>query len=59
MTFFDSKVLTAAGKQKSPGTRLLITNSKSVLIQLVRPLQHTNSSAVQRSLFTAMFLTAF
>ena len=51
------KLLIAVSKQRSPDTRLPIT--KSVLFQLVRSLQHTNSSAVQRTLFTAMFLTAF
>ena len=56
-TFLIQKLLIAVGKQRSPDTRLPIT--KPVLFQLVRSLQHTNSSAAQRTLFTAMFLTAF
>ena len=56
-TFLIQKLLTAVGKQRSPDTRLPIT--KSVLFQLVRSLQHTNSSAAQRTLFTAMFLITF
>ena len=55
--FLIQKLLIAVSKQRSPDTRLPIT--KPVLFQLVRSLQHTNSSAVQRTLFTAMFLTAF
>lgn len=49
--------MTAVGKQRSPDTRLPIT--KPVLFQLVHSLQHTNSSAEQCTLFTAMFLIAF
>jgi len=55
--FLIQKLLIAVTKQRSPDTRLPIT--KPVLFQLVRSLQRTNSSAVQRTLFTAMFLTAF
>jgi len=55
--FLIKELLIAVGKQRSPDTRLPIT--KPILIQLVRSLQHTNSSAVQHTLFTAMFLTAF
>lgn len=56
-TFLIQKLLTVVSKQRSPDTRLPIT--KPVLSQLVRSLQHTNSLAVQRTLFKAMFLTAF
>ena len=55
--FLIQKLLTAAGKNKSPDSRLPIT--KPVLIQIVRSLEHTNSSAAQRILFRAMFLLAF
>ena len=55
--FLIQKLLIAVSKQRSPDTRLPIT--KPVLFQLVRSLQHTNSPAVQRTLFTAMFLTTF
>ena len=56
-TFLIHKLLIAVGKERSPDTRLPIT--KPVLFQIVRSLQHTNSSADQRTLFTAMFLIAF
>ena len=55
--FLIQKLLTAVGKERSVDPRLPIT--KPVLFQLVRSLQHTLSSAEQRTLFTAMFLIAF
>ena len=56
-TFLIHKLLTALGRQKSPDVRLPI--SKPILHDLVHSLIHTNSSAAQRILFSAMFLTAF
>ena len=56
-TFLKHKLLIAVGKERSPDTRLPIT--QPVLFQIVRSLQQTNSSAHQRTLFTAMFLIAF
>ena len=55
--FLIQKLLTAVGKERSADPRLPIT--KPVPFQLVRSLQHTLSSAEQRTLFTAMFLIAF
>ena len=56
-TFLIQKLLTTVGRERSHDSRLPIT--KPVLFQLVRSLQHTLSSAEQRTLFTAMFLIAF
>ena len=55
--FLIKKLLTALSRQKSCDVRLPI--SKPILHDLVSSLQHTNSSAAQRILFSAMFLTAF
>ena len=55
--FLIQNLLITVGKPRSPDTRIPIT--KPVLFQLVRLLQHTTSLAVERTLFTAMFLTAF
>ena len=51
-TFLIQKLLTAVGRERLPIT-------KPVLFQLVCSLQHTLSSAEQRTLFTAMSLIAF
>ena len=51
------KLLTSLSRQKSCDVKLPI--SKPILHDLVSSLQHTNSSAAQRILFSAMFLTAF
>ena len=56
-TFLINKLLIAISKERSHDTRLPIT--KPVLFQIVRSLQHTNSSEDQHILFTAMFLIAF
>ena len=55
--FLIQKFLTSLSRQKSCDVRLPI--SKPILHDLVSSLQHTNSSAPQRILFSAMFLTAF
>ena len=55
--FLIQKLLTAVGRERSLDPRLPIT--KPFLFLLVRSLQHTLSSAEQRTLFTAMFLIAF
>ena len=55
--FLIQKLLTSLSRQKSCDVRLPI--SKPILHDLVSSLQHTNSSAPQRILFSAMFLTAF
>ena len=55
--FLIDKLLTAPGRQGSIDIRLPI--SKPVLHELVSSLQQTNSSAFQRTLFSAMFLMAF
>lgn len=55
--FLIEKVLTALGRQVSCDIRLPI--SRPVLHEIVGSLHHTNSSAFQRILFSAMFLMAF
>ena len=55
--FVIHKLLTALSRSKSSDVRLPI--SKPILNDLVRSLTNTNSSAFQRNLFSAMFLTAF
>ena len=56
-TFLIQKLLTALSRQRSADLRLPIT--RPVLHELVRSLRHTNSSAFQRCLYSAMFLLAF
>ncbi|XP_078354820.1 uncharacterized protein LOC144639381 [Oculina patagonica] len=55
--FLIQKLLTSLSRRKSSDVRLPI--SKPILHDLVNSLQRTNSSAAQRVLFSAMFLTAF
>ena len=54
---FLIQLLTALSRQRHSDIRLPIT--RPVLHELVRSLEYTNSSAFQRTLFSAMFLTAF
>ena len=56
-TFLIHKLLTASSRQRLADFRLPIT--RPVLHELVRSLRHTNSSAFQRCLYSAMFLLAF
>ena len=56
-TFLIHKLLTALSRQRSVDLRLPIT--RPVLHELVKSLRHTNSSAFQRCLYSAMFLLAF
>lgn len=56
-SFLIQKLLTALSRQRHSDIRLPIT--RPVLNELVRSLEYTNSSAFQRTLFSAMFLTAF
>ena len=56
-SFLIQKLLTALSRQRCADIRLPIT--RPVLHELVRSLEYTNSSAFQRTLFLAMFLTAF
>lgn len=56
-TFVIEKLLVAIGRRSRADIRLPI--SRSLLYQLVNALKNTNSSAYQRSLYTAMFLIAF
>ena len=56
-SFLIQKLLTALSRQRHADIRLPIT--RLVLHELVRSLEYTNSSAFQRTLFSAMFLTAF
>ena len=55
--FIIQKLLTSLSRRKSCDVTLPI--SKPILHDLINSLQHTNSSAAQRILFSAMFLTAF
>ena len=55
--FSIQKLLTSISCRKSWDVGLPI--SKPILYDVVNSLQHTNSSAVQRILFSTMFLTAF
>ena len=56
-TFVIQTLLRAINRSKTADIRLPIT--RSVLHQLLRSLQHTNSSASQRTTFSTMFLLAF
>lgn len=56
-SFLIQKLLTAVGRDRSADIRLPIT--RPVLHELVRSLTSTNSSATKRTLYSAMFLTAF
>lgn len=56
-TFVIQKLLTAVNRSRSADIRLPIT--RSILHQLLGSLQHTNSSASQRTTLSAMFLVAF
>ena len=51
------KLLSAQSRRSSPDVRLPIT--RLVLHELIAALSHTNGSAFQRTLYTAMFLIAF
>ena len=55
--FLVHKLLTAVSRQRLADLRLPIT--RPVLHELIKSLQHTTSSAFQRSLYSAMFLLAF
>ena len=55
--FIIQKLLTSLSRRWSCDVRLPI--SKPILHDLVNSLNHTNSSAAQRLLFSTMFLTAF
>ena len=55
--FIIQKLLTSLSRRKLCDERLPI--SKPILHDLINSLQHTNSSAAQHILFSAMFLTAF
>lgn len=55
--FLIQKLLTAISRRKSCDVRLPIT--KPILRDLISSLRNTNSSAAQRILFSAMFITAF
>ena len=55
--FIIQKLLTSISRRRSCDVRLPI--SKPILHDLVNSLEHTNSSAAQRILFSTMFLTAF
>ena len=56
-SFLIQKLVTALSRHRHSDIRLPIT--RPVLHELVRSLEYTNSSAFQRTLFSAMFLTAF
>ena len=56
-SFLIHKLLTALSRRRLADLRLPIT--RPVLHELVKSLQHTNSSAYQRCLYSAMFLLAF
>ena len=56
-TFVIQKLLTAVNRSRSVDIRLPIT--RSILHQMLGCLQHTNSSASQRTTLSAMFLVAF
>ena len=56
-TFVIQKLLTAVNRSRSADIRLPIT--RSILHQLLGSLQHTNSSASQRTTLSAMFFVAF
>ena len=56
-SFLIHKLSTALSRQRLADLRLPIT--RPVLHELVKSLRHTNSSAFQRCLYSAMFLLAF
>ena len=56
-SFLIQKLLTAFSRNRSADLRLPIT--RPVLHELITSLRHTNSSAFQRCLYSAMFLLAF
>ena len=56
-SFLIRKLLSAQSRRSSPDVRLPITHL--VLHELIAALSHTNGSAFQRTLYTAMFLIAF
>ena len=56
-SFLIQKLLTALSRRQPVDIRLPVT--RPVLHELVRALSFTNSSAFQRSLFSALFLVAF
>ena len=56
-SFLIDKLLTALSRQQPSDIRLPIT--RPILHQLIRSLTFSNSSAFQRSLFSAVFLVAF
>ena len=56
-SFLVHKLLTAVSRQRLADLRLPIT--RPVLHGLIKSLQHTTSSAFQRSVYSAMFLLAF
>lgn len=56
-SFLIQKLSTALSRQQSSDIRLPVT--RPILHELLRSLRFTNSSAFQRSLFSAMFLVAF
>lgn len=56
-SFLIHKLLTALSRRRLADLRLPIT--RPVLHELIRSLRHTNSSAYQRCLYSAMFLLAF
>ena len=56
-SFLIRKLLSAQSLRGSPDVRLPIT--RLVLHELIAALSHTNGSAYQRTLYTAMFLIAF
>ena len=56
-SFLIQKLLTALSRQRSVDVRLPVT--RPVLHKLIQSLSFTNSSAFQRSLFSAMYLVAF
>ena len=56
-SFLIQKLLTAVSRRRQSDIRLPI--SRPVLLELVRSLRFTNSSAFQQTLYRAMFLLAF
>ena len=56
-SFLVEKLLVAVGRRGQADVRMPI--SRPLLYELVRALQHTSPSAYRRSLFGAMFMTAF
>ena len=56
-SFLVDKLLVAVGRRGQADVRMPI--SRPLLYELVRALEHTSPSAYRRSLFGAMFMTAF